>query len=85
MLISGWPGTCHSPFRQSRLVLLAGLHLIALHSAGSSNPLGIDSRLDMIPLASAFGIKDLFGLIPGVGILLALTFLEPAMLMHPDN
>lgn len=39
----------------------------------------------MVPLHVAFGLKDLFGIVPFLGVLLGLASLEPNLLLHPDN
>ena len=63
------------------------LHLWALHTHGSNNPLGIDrkSDKDSIPFHPYYTIKDLYGL----GVLLifymAIVFFAPNVLGEPDN
>ena len=63
------------------------LHLVALHTHGSNNPLGIDVKgpQDSIPFHPYYTIKDLFGL--GVFLLAfcAFVFFFPDYLGHPDN
>jgi quinol-cytochrome oxidoreductase complex cytochrome b subunit len=69
------------------IIAVVGLHLIALHTHGSNNPLGIDKKgpQDSIPFHPYFTIKDFFGL--GVFALLygALVFFAPNLLGEPDN
>ncbi len=46
------------------IVGVVGLHLVALHTHGSNNPLGIDRKgpQDSIPFHPYYTIKDMFGL-----------------------
>ena len=71
-------------------ILLVGvvfLHLWALHTHGSNNPLGIDAKgpQDKIPFHPYYTIKDFFGF--GVFFLLFayFVFFAPNFLGHPDN
>ena len=64
---------------------LTAVHLVALHNNGSSNPIGVNSKLDMVPLHPNFSIKDVFGFIPLVAWLLWLAILSPKLFIHPDN
>ncbi len=63
------------------------LHIAALHTHGSNNPLGIDRKggQDSIPFHPYYTVKDLFGL--GVFFLLyaAFVFFMPNALGEPDN
>nr|YP_001648565.1 cytochrome b [Ptilocaulis walpersi]ABW83886.1 apocytochrome b [Ptilocaulis walpersi] len=68
--------------------VLAGLsliHLIALHEDGSNNPVGIKSEVDKIPFHYYFVLKDLYGLIVFLIILIILVFLFPYSLSDPEN
>ncbi len=66
---------------------VVGLHLWALHTAKSTNPLGIDPKgpQDTIPFHPYYTIKDLFG----VGILVCVyaifIFFAPNFFVEPDN
>jgi quinol-cytochrome oxidoreductase complex cytochrome b subunit len=66
---------------------LVFLHLVALHTSKSNNPLGIDVKgpQDTIPFTPYYTVKDMFGL--GVFLLfyLAFVFFAPNYLGHPDN
>jgi ubiquinol-cytochrome c reductase cytochrome b subunit len=71
-------------------ILLVGvvfLHLWALHTHGSNNPLGIDAKgpQDKIPFHPYYTIKDFYGF--GVFFLLFafFVFFAPNFLGHPDN
>ena len=62
------------------------LHLVALHTHGSNNPVGIDlTKKDKIPFHPYYTIKDLFGLAVFMLVFAALVFFAPNLLGHPDN
>jgi len=63
------------------------LHIIALHTHGSNNPLGIDRKgpQDSIPFHPYYTIKDLFGLSFVLTIFFFVVFFAPDYLGHPDN
>ena len=62
------------------------LHIILLHEYGSTNPIGICAKLDMIRFYPYFLIKDLFGFFTLIGVLSFFTVFElPNFLGHPDN
>ena len=63
------------------------LHIVALHTHGSNNPLGIDRKgpQDSIPFHPYYTIKDLFGLGFALTIFFAVVFFSPDYLGHPDN
>ena len=55
------------------------LHIVALHTHGSNNPLGIDRKgpQDSIPFHPYYTIKDLFGLSFVLTIFAAVVFYAP--------
>jgi ubiquinol-cytochrome c reductase cytochrome b subunit len=63
------------------------LHLVALHSHGSNNPLGIDSKgpQDRIPFHPYYTVKDLFGLGVFLLVFAGFVFFAPNFMGHPDN
>ena len=63
------------------------LHIVAVHTHGSNNPLGIDRKgpQDSIPFHPYYTIKDLFGLSFVLTIFAAVVFYAPDFLGHPDN
>jgi ubiquinol-cytochrome c reductase cytochrome b subunit len=66
---------------------LVFLHLVALHTSKSNNPLGIDVKgpQDTIPFTPYYTIKDAFGL--GVFLIayLGFVFFAPDFFGEPDN
>lgn len=69
--------------------LLAGvsmIHLVFLHLEGSTNPLGICSKMDKVSFYPYFVYKDLLGFLAIlVGGLSLYVFFMPDQLGHPDN
>ncbi len=63
------------------------LHLWALHTTKSNNPLGIDVKgpQDTIPFHPYYTVKDLFGLGVFLLIYLGLVFFLPDLFNEPDN
>ena len=62
------------------------LHIILLHINGSTNPLGICSKMDSVKFYPKFIIKDIFGFFTIIGFLSLITvFFYPNALGHPDN
>nr|YP_009643727.1 cytochrome b [Labriocimbex sinicus]AYC21412.1 cytochrome b [Labriocimbex sinicus] len=64
---------------------LVMIHLLMLHSTGSSNPLGTNSNLDKIPFHPYFTFKDIIGFIIMLFILMSLILYNPFYLGDPDN
>src|SRR5215472_2307493 len=69
------------------ILAVVGLHLIALHTHGSNNPLGIDAKgpQDTIPFHPYYTVKDLFGLTVFLLVYAFFTFYAPNFLGNPDN
>jgi quinol-cytochrome oxidoreductase complex cytochrome b subunit len=68
------------------LAAVSILHLVLLHDKGSTNPLGICAKLDMIRFYPKFITKDIFGYFTFVSFLFIITiFWYPNILGHPDN
>ena len=61
------------------------LHLVLLHQNGSTNPLGVEAKVDTIPFYPYFYVKDLFGFVILMTIFLGFIFFAPNTLGHPDN
>jgi len=60
-------------------------HLIALHTWGSSNPVGVNFKLDTIYFTPFFMIKDFFGFFLAFIFLFYFLFFNPNYLGHTDN
>ena len=69
------------------IVAVVGLHMIALHTHGSNNPLGIDMKgpQDSIPFHPFYTIKDLFGLTVFLLVYAFFVFYAPNFLGDPQN
>lgn len=69
------------------LFALVFLHLVALHTSKSNNPLGIDVKgpQDTIPFTPYYTVKDLFGLGAFLIFYLAFVFFAPNFFGEPDN
>jgi ubiquinol-cytochrome c reductase cytochrome b subunit len=69
------------------IVAVVGLHLIALHTHGSNNPLGIDRKgpQDSIPFHPYYTVKDTFGLMVFLIVYSVFIFYYPNVLGDPQN
>ncbi len=70
------------------IVAMVFIHLWALHTTKSSNPLGIevkDEKQDTIPFHPYYTMKDMVGLAVFLIVLFLLVFFSPNSLGHPDN
>jgi len=69
------------------IVAVVGLHLLALHTHGSNNPLGIDHKgpQDWIPFHPYYTIKDMFGLCVFLLFFSIFVFYAPNVLGDPQN
>jgi quinol-cytochrome oxidoreductase complex cytochrome b subunit len=67
------------------ILALVMLHIIFLHENGSSNPLGINFKVDQIPFNPYFTIKDFYSVIIFIMFFSILVFFLPNLLGHPDN
>jgi quinol-cytochrome oxidoreductase complex cytochrome b subunit len=70
------------PFLITGMVIL---HIALLHQYGSTNPLGICTKLDSISFYPYFVIKDVFGLALFLSFFGYIVFFSPNILGHPDN
>jgi quinol-cytochrome oxidoreductase complex cytochrome b subunit len=66
---------------------IVGLHVMALHTVKSNNPLGIDMKgpQDAIPFHPYYTIKDLFGIGVFLILYLGVVFYAPNLFGEPDN
>lgn len=67
------------------LTALAVMHLLTLHEHGSSNPLGLSSNVDRLPMAPYYLFKDLVTLVLFGVVLCWYVFAWPNALGHSDN
>nr|YP_010586587.1 cytochrome b [Setodes iuppiter]UZZ44401.1 cytochrome b [Setodes iuppiter] len=67
------------------ITLFIFIHLIFLHSTGSSNPLSINYNIDKMPFHPFFSYKDMLGFNMLFMILLSLMMWNPYLLGDPDN
>nr|YP_007474199.1 cytochrome b [Hackeriella veitchi]ACV96711.1 cytochrome b [Hackeriella veitchi] len=70
------------PFLMSMMVMM---HLLLLHTTGSSNPLGLNSNSDKIPFHPFFSSSDSMGLMIMLSTLIMFNLLFPLTLFDPDN
>ena len=67
------------------LAALVAMHLLTIHTHGSSNPLGITGNLDRIPFHPYFVFKDLVTVLFFILALSFFVFYAPNVLGHSDN
>ena len=67
------------------IVGLVILHIVSLHSAGSNNPLGINSNTDKVPFYNYYSSKDLLGAILLSTALITIIYFVPNVLTDPEN
>lgn len=67
------------------LAALALLHMMTLHVNGSSNPLGISSNVDRIPMHPYYMFKDLITIFLFFLVFSIFVFYFPNLLGHSDN
>lgn len=70
------------PFVLSALALM---HMLTLHTNGSSNPLGVSTNSDKLPMHPYFLYKDLVTVLAFFGALALIVLYAPNMLGHSDN
>ena len=70
------------PFLITGVVLI---HLALLHYEGSTNPLGVNSKIDKIPFFPYFYLKDLFGFLIFLFVFSYFVWYYPNALGHSDN
>ena len=64
---------------------LSALHLLFLHQTGRRNPLGLNRNYDKIRFHPYYRIKDLFGGIFLISLLLLICLLSPWVMGDPEN
>ena len=61
------------------------LHLLALHSHGSNNPIGVTSNIDKVGMHPYYTFKDLITIFLFIIGISGFIFYYPNTLGHPDN
>lgn len=64
---------------------LALIHIVSLHSTGSSNPLGLNINKDKIPFHPFFIWKDLVWIVFIIILLLSVALINPYIRTDPEN
>lgn len=67
------------------ILALVGIHLVCLHAAGSSNPLGVGGSYDKIFFYPYFLIKDFVGFGIFIIILSFMVCFSPLVLVDSEN
>ncbi|TIA94541.1 hypothetical protein E3P88_04176 [Wallemia ichthyophaga] len=67
------------------LAALAIMHMMALHTHGSSNPTGVSANSDRLPMHPYFTFKDLVTIFLFFLVFSLFVFYAPNKLGHPDN
>nr|URW98557.1 cytochrome b [Proechinophthirus fluctus] len=67
------------------MVAVLPAHLLALHSTGSSNPLGLSNSVDTVFFMPYFSSKDLVGVMTLVAFYMTMVFAYPSTLLDPIN
>lgn len=67
------------------IAFLSLLHIVFLHETGSSNPLGLNSKSDVIKFHIYFRVKDFIGVCFLWVVLGSIVLFEPALLIDPEN
>ncbi len=67
------------------LAALAIMHLMALHTHGSGNPLGVGANTDRLPMHPYYIFKDLVTIIGALLGIAVLVLYAPNILGHSDN
>nr|AID54837.1 cytochrome b [Hoplopleura kitti] len=70
------------PFALAGVVMI---HLVGLHSTGSSDPLGLGEDLDKVTFHPFFSWKDVVGYVVMVFVVLIIIYQFPTVFMDPDN
>jgi ubiquinol-cytochrome c reductase cytochrome b subunit len=70
------------PFVLSALALV---HMMTLHTHGSSNPLGLSSNSDKLPMAPYYLFKDLVTMWVFLAAITGIVCYAPNLLGHSDN
>nr|AWN56230.1 cytochrome b [Dorymyrmex brunneus] len=67
------------------ILMMVLIHLMFLHSTGSSNPLGLSSNYFKIPFHIYFTLKDIYGYLMFMMIFTIIILQYPYIFCDPDN
>nr|UVU30552.1 cytochrome b [Euceros kiushuensis] len=67
------------------ILMFVIIHLIFIHEFGSNNPLGLNSNLYKISFHNYFTLKDIYGFILMLFMLMILIMTSPYILSDPEN
>nr|YP_010449200.1 cytochrome b [Docophoroides brevis]UTT72592.1 cytochrome b [Docophoroides brevis] len=67
------------------IIVLVLMHLVFLHSTGSSNPLGVPMNSLKVYFHPYFSIKDLLGFVVFFILFMYIILIKPDVFMDPDN
>ncbi|WP_407594695.1 cytochrome b N-terminal domain-containing protein, partial [Pseudomonas aeruginosa] len=67
------------------VALIVVIHIIFLHSSGSSNPIGLPLNIDKISFFNYFVIKDIVTVVIIITALFFFRLYEPYLLMDHEN
>lgn len=67
------------------IAVLAIIHILLLHTVGSSSPTGVLVGNDAVHFTPYYVWKDILGVVFVFMLLLLVTFYAPNMFSHPDN
>nr|AHJ39830.1 cytochrome b [Haematopinus asini]AHY04294.1 cytochrome b [Haematopinus asini] len=67
------------------IAFMVVVHLFFLHKFGSSNPLGVGNKSDMVWFHPYYTVKDILGVVFLLGVCVSGLLLTPYFLMDPDN
>jgi len=67
------------------ILALSIVHISLLHEAGSSNPTGVPSILETIPLSPYYFLKDMLSILIFLILIMYLNYSTPDILGHTIN
>nr|YP_010231351.1 cytochrome b [Dermacentor auratus]QSV37420.1 cytochrome b [Dermacentor auratus] len=67
------------------LLSLVMIHILLIHTKGSSNPLGVSMNIDKISFHPYFSIKDILGILMVLLLFASVSILWPYNLMDAEN
>ena len=61
------------------------IHIVGLHNRGLSNPLGIRGDIGKIVFYPYYAVKDIYGIVIGLGVISILCLLLPTVFIDAEN